>query len=43
MTILLERPTARFVPYETIVQLDIRVGTVLAAVRVTHSKKLIVL
>jgi tRNA-binding EMAP/Myf-like protein len=43
MTILLERQTALVVPSETIVQLDIRVGTVLAASRVPHSKKLIAL
>ena len=40
---LLERSPSLVVPYDTILQLDIRVGTVLAASRVPHSKKLIAL
>jgi methionyl-tRNA synthetase len=43
MTLLLERSPSLVVPYDTLLQLDIRVGTVLAAERVPHSKKLIAL
>jgi tRNA-binding EMAP/Myf-like protein len=43
MTISLEEALSLVVPYDIIVQLDIRVGTVLAASRVTHSKKLVAL
>jgi methionyl-tRNA synthetase len=43
MTRLLERAPSLVVPYDTLMQLELRVGTVLAASRVPHSKKLIVL
>ncbi len=40
---LLERAPSLVVSYDTLMQLDLRVGTVLTALRVPHSKKLIAL
>jgi methionyl-tRNA synthetase len=40
---LLERSPSLVVPYDTLMQLELRVGTVLAASQVPHSKKLIAL
>ncbi len=43
LTRLLEPSPSPLIPYTTIVQLDMRVGTILTAERVPHSKKLIAL